>query len=119
MSKSSVRVARAYDEPDPADGTRVLVDRLWPRGLSKERAHYGEWLKTVAPTAELRKWYGHDPERFEEFSARYRQELSEGEAAEGLAHLRELAAAGTLTLLTATKQPEISQAAVLARLVSE
>jgi len=119
MDGSRIRIARAYDAPAADDGTRVLVDRLWPRGLSKEKAHYDEWLKTVAPTPELRKWYGHDPVRFDEFARRYRAELAEGEPSEGLAHLRDIAARGPLTLLTATKQPEISQAAVLAQVLAE
>ena len=86
-----VRVRRAYDEPEPDDGTRVLVDRLWPRGLSKARAALDEWCKNVAPSGELRTWYNHDPDRFEEFSRRYQQELQDPERAEALAHLRELA----------------------------
>ena len=78
-----VRVRRAYDEPEPDDGTRVLVDRLWPRGLSKARAALDEWCKNVAPSAELRTWYNHDPDRFEEFSRRYQQELQDPERAAG------------------------------------
>jgi len=115
MSKSSggVRVARIYEEPSGADGRRILVDRLWPRGVSKERAKLDDWCKTVSPSDELRRWYGHDPERFEEFSARYRAELEEGERAEALARIAAEAESGTLTLLTATKEPDISEAAVL------
>ncbi|MGZ4521264.1 MAG: DUF488 domain-containing protein, partial [Mycobacteriaceae bacterium] len=74
-SKHDVNVRRAYDEPGAGDGARVLVDRIWPRGLSKERADFDEWCRTVAPSTELRKWYAHDPERFEEFGRRYRTEL--------------------------------------------
>jgi uncharacterized protein YeaO (DUF488 family) len=117
MTAESVRVRRAYDEPEQADGTRVLVDRLWPRGLSKARAALDEWCKNVAPSAELRTWYSHDPDRFAEFSRRYQQELHDPERAEALEHLRGLAADGPLTLLTATRKPEISEAAVLARLL--
>ena len=95
----------------------MLVDRLWPRGLSKARAALDEWCKNVAPSPELRTWYNHDPDRFEEFSHRYRQELHDPEPAEALAHLRELARQGPLTLLTATRKPEISEAAVLAGLL--
>ncbi|MGI8578143.1 MAG: DUF488 domain-containing protein [Nocardioidaceae bacterium] len=116
-SKHEVRVRRAYDDPAKADGARVLVDRIWPRGLGKERADLDEWCKAVAPSTALRKWYGHDPERFEEFNRRYRVELEEPERAEALAHLRDLAAHGTLTLLTATKHPDISEAMVLADLL--
>lgn len=114
-----VRIRRIYDEPDPDDGARVLVDRLWPRGVSKDRAHLDEWCKTVAPSTELRKWYGHDPAKFDEFRARYTAELDAGgEQSAALAQLRELAAAGPLTLLTATKEPGISEAAVLRRLLT-
>lgn len=112
-----VRVRRVYDDALPADGTRVLVDRLWPRGLAKAEAGLSEWCKQVAPSTALRRWYGHDPERFKEFARRYREELAEPERAEALAHLRELAAGGTLTLLTATKDPDISAAAVLGGLL--
>jgi uncharacterized protein YeaO (DUF488 family) len=114
---SSVQVRRAYEEPATSDGTRVLVDRIWPRGLSKATAGLDEWCKVVAPSTELRIWYGHDPERFEEFGHRYHRELKEPERAEALAHLSELARGGTLTLLTATKRPEISEAEVLAQLL--
>lgn len=114
-----VKVRRAYDEPLRTDGTRVLVDRIWPRGLSKEKAHFDEWCKPVAPSTELRKWYAHDPERFEEFARRYRAELEEPERAEALRHLRDLASRGPLTLITATKHSDISEAAVLSRLLHD
>jgi uncharacterized protein YeaO (DUF488 family) len=115
MSKprGELRVARIYDEPSPDDGRRILVDRLWPRGVSKERAKLDDWCREVAPSDELRRWYGHDPQRFEEFSARYRAELAEGERAEALARIAAAARSGVVTLLTATKEVEISQAAVL------
>ena len=116
-SKRDVRVRRAYDEPASGDGARVLVYRIWPRGLSKEKASLDEWCKEIAPSTELRKWYGHAPERFEEFGRRYRAELEEPERAEALQHLRDLARHGTLTLLTATKHADISDAAVLAGLL--
>ena len=116
-SKRDVRVRRAYDEPTGEDGARVLVDRIWPRGLSKEKAGLDEWCKAIAPSTELRKWYGHAPERFEEFGRRYQAELEEPEHAEALQHLRGLARHGTLTLLTATKHADISEAAVLAGLL--
>jgi uncharacterized protein YeaO (DUF488 family) len=117
VAAANVRVRRAYEEPEADDGTRVLVDRLWPRGLSKARAALDEWCKNVAPSPELRTWYSHDPDRFAEFSHRYQQELHDPERAEALEHLRGLAADGRLTLLTATKKPEISEAAVLAGLL--
>ena len=119
MGAAKVRVRRAYDEPEPDDGARVLVDRLWPRGLSKARAALDEWCKNVAPSGELRTWYNHDPDRFEEFSHRYRLELRDPERAEALAHLGELAREGPLTLLTATKRADISEAAVLAAIVAD
>ena len=119
MTKSSrdVRVRRAYDPPEDHDGKRVLVDRLWPRGIKKVDAHLDEWSKEVGPSTELRKWYGHEPEKFEEFSRRYLTELKDPARAEALAHLRELANGHRLTLITATKNPDISEAAVLATLL--
>jgi uncharacterized protein YeaO (DUF488 family) len=112
-----VQIRRIYDDPTPEDGTRVLVDRIWPRGLSKQRAHLDEWCKQIAPSTELRKWYGHDPARFDEFSRRYEVELAEPDRVAELKHLRKLAGRRMLTLLTATKHIEISEAAVLADLV--
>ncbi|AJC59679.1 MULTISPECIES: DUF488 family protein [Streptomyces] len=111
----TVEVRRVYDPPEPADGARVLVDRLWPRGMAKgdERVADAEWCKDVAPSTELRKWYGHDEARFEEFAERYRAELAEGAPGAALEHLRELAADGPLTLLTATKEVPLSHTAVL------
>jgi len=116
-NKSEVRVRRIYDEPTRGDGTRVLVDRVWPRGLSKEKARIDKWCKEVAPSTELRRWYGHEPERFAEFSRRYRAELDDPERATALAHLRRLAEAQRMTVLTATKDIAISQAAVIADLL--
>jgi len=116
-TEKTVQVRRVYDEPDRSDGTRVLVDRIWPRGLTKAKAGLDEWCKGVAPSTELRKWYNHDPERFKEFTRRYHTELKEPERSTMLAHLRELASDGTVTLLTATKQAEISEAQVLAELL--
>ncbi|MFF2937907.1 DUF488 domain-containing protein [Streptomyces mirabilis] len=113
----TVHVRRIYEAPAQADGTRVLVDRIWPRGMTKEKAHLDEWCRQVAPSTALRKWYSHDPERFPEFSRRYRAELEDPEHADGLAHLRDLAKDRTVTLLTATKRPEISEAVVLAELL--
>jgi uncharacterized protein YeaO (DUF488 family) len=113
----AVTVRRVYDTPADSDGQRVLVDRLWPRGLKKDAAHVDEWLKQVAPSDELRRWYGHDPERFGEFSSRYRKELDDPERAEALSSLRRRKAGGRLTLLTATRDVNHSQAAVLAELI--
>lgn len=111
---TAVRVRRVYDPPGPADGHRVLVDRLWPRGLSKSAAALDEWLRAIAPSDELRRWYGHEVDKFAEFRERYGVELGMPERADALAHLRELAGAGPLTLLTATRDVEHSQATVLA-----
>jgi len=116
---NSLRVARVYEHPGPEDGTRVLVDRLWPRGLSKAAAAVDIWCREVAPSNELRAWYGHDPARFAEFTERYRSELADAEHAKALAELRKCCADGTVTLLTATKQVDISQATVLAQVLSE
>jgi uncharacterized protein YeaO (DUF488 family) len=110
-----VRARRVYEEAASSDGRRVLVDRLWPRGLSKEKAHLDEWLKAVAPSDELRRWYGHEPSRFAEFTRRYGAELKEPERAEALRHLREEARSGPVTLLTATKDLAHSEAEVLVR----
>jgi uncharacterized protein YeaO (DUF488 family) len=112
-----VRLRRVYEAPSPEDGARVLVDRLWPRGLTKEKAALDEWVKDVAPSTELRRWYAHDPARFEEFRRRYEQELAEPGPAEALAGLRETAGRGTITLLTATRDIDHSEAAVLASLL--
>lgn len=117
MSKPLVRVRRVYDEPEDRDGIRVLVDRIWPRGLTKAKAQLSEWCKEVAPSTGLRKWYDHDPAKFEEFTRRYRAELDEPERADAMSHLRDLADGHPLTLLTATKRPDISEAAVLAELM--
>ena len=114
----NVQVRRVYDDPAPGDGTRVLVDRIWPRGMTREKASLDEWCKQIAPSTTLRTWYGHDPERFEEFTRRYREELTEPERAKALAHLRGLAETETLTLLTASKAADISEAAVLAGLLA-
>jgi uncharacterized protein YeaO (DUF488 family) len=120
MAKATqVQVRRAYDPPEPDDGQRVLVDRLWPRGLSKERIRLDEWCKEIAPSIELRKWYRHDPDRYTEFARRYRAELGDPERVAALAHLRELAGKGRLTLLTATKRSDISEAAVLADMLTK
>lgn len=118
-TRHEVKVRRIYEEPLGTDGKRILVDRLWPRGLSKEKAHIDEWCKAVAPSAELRKWYGHDPRLFEDFSRRYRKELQEPDPAAALNQLRSLAQQGPLTLLTATKEPSTSEAAVLSAMIQE
>jgi uncharacterized protein YeaO (DUF488 family) len=109
-----VRVARVYDPATTADGYRVLVDRLWPRGIRKADADLDEWCREVAPSTPLRKWYGHLLDRFPEFRQRYVTELATGDAAAAVQHLRGLARKQTLTLLTASRDPATSNAAVLA-----
>jgi uncharacterized protein YeaO (DUF488 family) len=114
-----VRVRRVYDKADDQDGARVLVDHIWPRGVSKAKAALNDWCKDVSPSTALRRWYSHDPAKFEEFTRRYCAELKDPERAEALQHLRELATGHRLTLLTATKNPDISQAAVLRDLLRQ
>lgn len=113
------RVARIYDPAGPDDGSRVLVDRLWPRGLAKDAVALDDWCKQVAPSNELRTWYAHDPDRFDEFAERYRVELDEPDRAAALDSLRALARQGTLTLLTATKALPLSHATILAELIPD
>jgi uncharacterized protein YeaO (DUF488 family) len=113
-AKSRIRVARVYDDAGPDDGQRVLVDRMWPRGVRKDDPRVGTWCKDVAPSKELREWYHHDPERFGEFAARYEAELS---GSPELHELRKLTKRGVVTLVTATRQVDGSHAAVLAKLL--
>ena len=117
--RPEVQVRRVYDEPEPEDGARVLVDRLWPRGLRKDAAHLDEWAKDVAPSTELRKWYAHDPAKFAEFCRRYTAELATGAPRAALNQLAARAAAGPVTLLTATRDAVHSEAAVLAGLLRQ
>ncbi len=120
MAHASVAVAqkRVYDEPEPADGVRVLVDRLWPRGLSKERARVDVWLKDVAPSAELRAWFGHDPAKFAEFRRRYEAELASDPARAALAELRALARTQPVTLVFAARDTAHCNAVVLRELLA-
>ena len=111
-----VGIKRIYEPPVPEDGKRILVDRLWPRGLSKDEARLDEWLKEVAPSDELRRWFGHDPAKWEEFRRRYRQELkTQGEILE---RLRNEARKGTVTLLFAAKDEERNNAVVLKEMLA-
>ena len=120
MTEQQIIVAlkRVYDEPAESDGRRVLVERLWPRGLSKERAHIDLWLKEVAPSHELRTWFGHDPEKWGEFRRRYEAELASGEAHRALSTLRNLARQGPLTLVFAAHDIQHTNAVVLRELLS-
>ena len=106
----SFKIKRVYDTPGAADGARVLVDRLWPRGLSKATARLDLWMKEVAPSPALRQWFGHDPARFTEFKRRYRAELVANAALE---ELRKLGGRRRVTLLYGAKDPEINHAVVL------
>lgn len=113
----SVRLRRIYEPPEPDDGLRVLVDRLWPRGLAKDEAHVDEWPKGLTPSAELRKWYHAGEGSYEEFRRRYEAELDAPEAARLLDGLRTSVRKGPVTLLTASKRPEESHARVLLELL--
>jgi uncharacterized protein YeaO (DUF488 family) len=109
-----IAIKRAYEHPARGDGVRILVDRLWPRGLRKEAAHFDEWRKDLSPSTELRKFYGHRPERFAEFTKRYRAELRRKEAAVAVSELIDLSRHRPVTLLTASRDLPHSEAAVLA-----
>lgn len=110
-----VRVKRVYEQPADADGYRVLVDRLWPRGVSREGAHLDEWARDLAPSSELRRWFGHDPGRFAEFRCRYLAELEHRE--EQVRELRRRARGGTVTLVYSARDTEHNDAVVLAELL--
>jgi uncharacterized protein YeaO (DUF488 family) len=109
-----IRVARVYDDIDPDGGQRVLVDRIWPRGVRKDDPRVGIWRKDVAPSKELREWYHHQPDLFDEFTSRYQAELRGSPALE---ELRTLAKGEVITLVTASRDLDISQAAVLAKVL--
>jgi uncharacterized protein YeaO (DUF488 family) len=107
----SIRIKRIYDPPSPQDGFRILVDRLWPRGLSKEKAKVDLWLREISPSNELRKWYGHDPEKWGEFKRRYYEEI--GSQQEPLELLLKKAKQGTITLLYGSKEEKLNNAVAL------
>jgi uncharacterized protein YeaO (DUF488 family) len=111
-----VKLKRVYDEPSEDDGTRILVDRLWPRGLTKEKAHIDLWLKEVAPSNELRKWFAHDPEKWPEFQARYHAELNQNPTQVAL--LKQAVAKGPATLVYGAKDEEHNEAVVLQKLLN-
>ena len=114
-SSMHVKIKRVYEPPDERDGKRILVDRLWPRGLSKQSAKIDLWVKDIAPSTELRTWFGHDPEKWAGFQKHYRAELREG--AEALAILKSEAAKGPVTLLYGAKDEEHNQAVVLQKIL--
>ena len=107
-----IKVKRAYDEPSPRDGMRILVDRLWPRGISKEKARIDEWVRDIAPSSELRKWFGHDPAKWSEFKKKYKKELM-GEHKDLLSALRKESRGKTVTLVYAAKDKEHNNALAL------
>jgi uncharacterized protein YeaO (DUF488 family) len=115
----SVAVRHIYDPPSEHDEVRLLVDRLWPRGVSRQAARLDAWCQALAPSTEARRWYGRRPERWSDFVLRYRSELARPEKAETLADLRSLAATRAVTLLTATEDVDHSAAAVLAQVLVE
>jgi uncharacterized protein YeaO (DUF488 family) len=110
VAASRIRLRRVYDPPSPEDGLRILVDRLWPRGLSKAEAALDRWMKDIAPSTELRTWFGHDPDRWPEFRRRYTAELQQNA---GVDELRELARQGRVTLLFGARDTEHNDAVVL------
>jgi uncharacterized protein YeaO (DUF488 family) len=112
----NIRIKRAYETPDKEDGTRILVDRLWPRGLTKEKARVDLWLKDVAPSTELRKWFAHDPAKWAEFRSRYLDELKKDK--EQLSLLRQEAAKGAVTLVYGAKDEQHNEAVVLQKLLT-
>lgn len=113
----NIKIKRAYDSPSADDDYRLLVDRLWPRGVSKEAAKLDEWDKEIAPSTELRKWYNHEEERFEEFAMRYRKELES--KIDDLKRIKSITAKQDLCLVFSAKIPELSQAQVLLEVLNE
>lgn len=117
MSRKSLKTKRIYEDPEEKDGYRVLVDRLWPRGVSKAQAQLDEWLKEIAPSTELRKWFNHEPEKFEDFCNRYKSELTG--RTKSVDHLLELTGKQIVTLLYAAKDKEHNHALVLKEFLEE
>ena len=113
----SIKLKRAYEAPAKSDGTRILVERLWPRGLTKEKAKIDHWLKDISPSPELRKWYGHDPDKWPAFQKRYRKELDANK--EALQELKELCAKGPVTFVYAAKDEAHNSALVLKTYLEE
>ncbi len=114
-SSMDVRIKRVYDPAAPSDGIRILIDRIWPRGVTREEAHLDEWARELAPSTELRRWFGHDPARFEEFRHRYTRELAAQE--QKLLELRQRGREGTLTLVYGARDTEHNDAVVLAEIL--
>lgn len=114
-----LKIKRAYDETAPGDGKRILVDRLWPRGLSKSDLELDQWFKDLAPSNGLRKWFGHEPDKYEEFKRRYIEELSKPERQDMLEHIAIWARNGNVTLIYGAEDTEHNNAKVLAELVEQ
>jgi len=110
-----IKIKRIYDPPSPGDGQRILVDRLWPRGMKKEEAHIDEWLKEISPSNELRKWYSHDPAKWPEFKRRYRAEISR--ETDLLKRIKNEGKKGTVTLLFSSRELELNNATALKEIV--
>jgi uncharacterized protein YeaO (DUF488 family) len=114
-----LRIKRVYDPPDPSDGYRILVDRLWPRGMGKEKARLDDWRPEIAPTNILRAWFAHDPQKWEEFRVRYRSELDASGRMGDLAELAARARKGTVTLLFGARDRKRNNAAALKEILEE
>lgn len=114
-----IRIKRVYAPPDGSDGVRILVDRLWPRGVTREAARIDEWRKDLAPTTVLRRWFGHDPSKWEEFQSRYRNELEAAGKMEELRSLGERARRETITLLYAARDEVRNNAVVIEKLIEK
>ncbi len=114
-----IRIKRVYSEPTPRDGMRILVDRVWPRGISKERAHITEWRKDLAPSTALRKWFGHEPARWAEFRKRYRAELVRSGMSDELQKLARLSRKKSITLVYGAADEKHNQAVVLLELINK
>lgn len=119
MPSHRIELRRIYDEPEKGEGTRVLVDRVWPRGISKDEADLDHWFKELAPSTELRRWFGHDPKLWAAFKQKYRKELKGEDKREKLEELAELAASGPVTLLFGARDTEHNQAVVLGEILDE
>jgi uncharacterized protein YeaO (DUF488 family) len=115
----ALRVKRVHEEPEEIDGERILVDRIWPRGLSKEKARLSDWRTVLAPSNVLRKWFGHDPERGEEFKVRYRAELEEAGKMEEVREISDMAEEGNVTLVFGAKDTEYNNARALESFIRE
>ncbi len=115
----ALRVKRVYEDPEEDDGKRILVDRIWPRGISKDKARLSDWRKDLAPSNELRKWFGHDPDRWEEFKERYRAELEEAGKMEVLRDIAERAREENVTLLFGAKDTRHNDARALEAFIGE